>query len=63
VLSIAIVLYAVSGVFVPAGIEGVQRFELPEMAVALVIGTLLGVLSTLTFAVAESQYPTSVEAA
>jgi putative membrane protein len=50
-------------VFVPAGIEGVQRFELPEMAVALVIGTLLGVLSTLTFAVAESQYPTSVEAA
>jgi putative membrane protein len=63
VLAIAIVLFAVSGFFLPPGVEGVTHLELTEMAIALVVGTLLGVLSTLTFAVAESQYPTSVETA
>jgi putative membrane protein len=63
VLAIAIVLFAVSGFFLPPGVEGVTHLELTEMAIALVVGTLLGVLSTLTFAVAESQYPTTVETA
>ncbi|SEK89379.1 DUF373 family protein [Haloferax larsenii] len=61
VSAIAIVLYALSGFFIPAGIAGVQTFELPGLAVALTVGTLLGVLSTLTFAVAESRYPTAPE--
>ncbi|ADE03166.1 MULTISPECIES: DUF373 family protein [Haloferax] len=58
VLAIAIVLYALSGFFLPEGVVGVQTFYLPGLAVALTVGTLLGVLSTLTFAVAESRYPT-----
>ncbi|ELZ87423.1 hypothetical protein C453_03694 [Haloferax elongans ATCC BAA-1513] len=61
VSAIAIVLYALSGFFIPDGIAGVQTFELPGLAVALTVGTLLGVLSTLTFAVAESRYPTAPE--
>ncbi|ELZ90229.1 MULTISPECIES: DUF373 family protein [Haloferax] len=58
VFAIAIVLYALSGFFLPEGVAGVRKFYLPGLAVALTVGTLLGVLSTLTFAVAESRYPT-----
>ncbi|ELZ94972.1 hypothetical protein C440_07847 [Haloferax mucosum ATCC BAA-1512] len=61
VSAIAIVLYALSGFFLPAGIDGVQTFELTGLAVALTVGTLLGVLSTLTFAVVEAHFPTSAE--
>jgi putative membrane protein len=72
VVAIAVVLYAVSGFFLSgflypeldlASAEGVRPFSLTGLAVALVVGTLLGVLSTLTFAVAESQYPTGAEPA
>ena len=64
VLAIAIVLYAVSGFFLPsAPAAGVQPFGLTDLAVALTAGTLLGVLSTLTFAIAESRYPTGVDPA
>ncbi|WP_411967757.1 DUF373 family protein [Haloferax sp. YSSS75] len=59
VAAIAIVLYALSGFFLPTGAAGIQTFDLPGLAVALTVGTLLGVLSTLTFAVAESRYPTT----
>ncbi|WP_410765859.1 DUF373 family protein [Haloferax sp. DFSO60] len=57
--AIALVLYALSGFFLPAGLPGVQTVGLTDLAVALTVGTLLGVLSTLTFAVAESRYPTT----
>ena len=59
VAAIAIVLYALSGFFLPTGTAGIQTFDLPGLAVALTVGTLLGVLSTLTFAVAESRFPTA----
>ncbi|MFB6079829.1 MAG: DUF373 family protein [Haloferacaceae archaeon] len=54
VLAIAIVLFALTGYFLPPG-EGVATFSLTDLAVGLTGGTLLGVLSTLTFAVAESR--------
>ena len=56
VVAIAIVLYGLSGFFLP-DVEGISALSLPDLAVALTIGTLLGVLSTLTFAVVESRYP------
>ncbi|WP_416838449.1 DUF373 family protein [Haloferax sp. DFSO52] len=62
VAAIAIVLYALSGFFLPEGVARIQTFDLPGLAVALTVGTLLGVLSTLTFAVAESRFPTAPEA-
>ncbi len=58
VLAIAVVLYAVSGFFLPAA-PGVTPLGLSELAMALAAGTLIGVLSTLTFAVAESQLPSA----
>ena len=65
VLAIAIVLYAVSGFFLtnagPESVPAVQHLLLTDLAVALTAGTLLGVLSTLTFAVAESWYPTGAD--
>jgi putative membrane protein len=61
VVSIAIVLHAVSGFFLPRA-AGVPALSLTDLAVGLTIGTLLGVLSTLAFAIAESRYPTGVEA-
>jgi putative membrane protein len=66
VLAIAVVLYALSGFFFfvsPVEIEGVREFTLTELAMALTVGTLLGVLSTLTFAVAESRFPTAPDPA
>jgi putative membrane protein len=54
VLAIAIVLFALTGYFLPPA-EGMTPFSLTDLAVGLVVGTLLGVLSTLTFAVAESR--------
>ena len=62
VVAIGIVLYVVSGFFLPGTIAGVQSFSLTQLAVGLTAGTLLGVLSTLTFAIAESRFPTAVEA-
>ncbi|MFC6726779.1 DUF373 family protein, partial [Halobium palmae] len=70
--AIAVVLYAVSGFFLSsflypglnwADVPAVRSFTLTELAMALLVGTLLGVLSTLTFAVAESRYPTGAEPA
>ncbi|PSQ06928.1 hypothetical protein BRC97_04440 [Halobacteriales archaeon QS_6_71_20] len=57
VVAIAVVLYGLSGYFLPQ-IPGaaVVPLSLARLAVALTAGTLLGVLSTLTFAVAESQF-------
>lgn len=55
VLAISIVLHGVSGYFLP-GISGLTPLTLQRLAVTLTAGTLLGVLSTLTFAVAESRY-------
>jgi putative membrane protein len=65
VVAISVVLYAVTGfVLAPlSGTPGVRPFALPELAVVLTAGTLLGVLSTLVFAVAESRYPTGVDPA
>jgi putative membrane protein len=60
VVAIAVVLHAVSGFFLPA-VAGVTTLSLTDLAVALTAGTLLGVLSTLAFAVAESRFPTGVE--
>jgi putative membrane protein len=60
VVSIAVVLHAVSGFFLP-DVSGVTSLSLTDLAVALTAGTLLGVLSTLAFAVAESRFPTGVE--
>jgi putative membrane protein len=62
VAAIAIVLYAVSGFLLPP-VDGVTALTLTDLAVALVVGTLLGVLSTLTFAVAESRYATDIDPA
>ncbi|SFF81554.1 putative membrane protein [Halopelagius inordinatus] len=61
VVAIAIVLYAVSGFILPSGAPGVESFTLTELAVGLTAGTLLGVFSTLVFAIAESRFPTAVE--
>jgi putative membrane protein len=63
VVAIAIVLYVVSGFFLPVGVEGVRSFTLTDLAVGLTLGTLLGVFSTLVFAIAESRFPTSVDPA
>ncbi|WP_336343008.1 DUF373 family protein [Halalkalicoccus ordinarius] len=54
VVSIAVVLYAVS-----AFVLGYQT--LPYVAVALTVGTLLGLVSTLTFAIAESRFERRAE--
>ncbi|MFB6282150.1 MAG: DUF373 family protein [Haloferacaceae archaeon] len=54
VLAIAIVLFALTGYFLP-GAGGVTGFSLTGLAIALIVGTLLGVLSTLAFAVVESR--------
>jgi putative membrane protein len=62
VVAIALVLYAVSGFFLPPT-PGVRTLSLTDLAVALTAGTLVGVLSTLTFAVAESRFPTGVDTA
>jgi putative membrane protein len=65
VVAIAIVLYVVSGFFLNvngvAGLPGVRPFSLSDLAIGLTVGTLLGVFSTLAFAIAESRFPTSVE--
>ncbi|QCJ47062.1 MULTISPECIES: DUF373 family protein [Haloprofundus] len=69
VVAIALVLYALSGFFLsgllPAGetVALVRTLTLTDLALALTGGTLLGVLSTLTFAIAESKYPTGAEPA
>jgi putative membrane protein len=68
VVAIALVLYAVSGFFLWSvaevqSVAGVYPFDLTDLALALTAGTLLGVLSTLTFAVAESRYPTGLDPA
>jgi putative membrane protein len=62
VAAIAVVLYAVSGFLLPP-VDGVAALTLTDLAIALVVGTLLGVLSTLTFAVAESRHPTGADPA
>ena len=54
VVSIAVVLHAVS-----AFMLGYQ--ELPYVAVALTVGTLIGLASTLTFAIAESHFERRAE--
>ncbi|WP_121741668.1 DUF373 family protein [Natronorubrum halophilum] len=54
VLSIAIVLYAVSAFFL-------DEVEINYLAAALTAGTLLGIVSTLTFAVAESRFSGSAD--
>jgi len=56
VAAIAVVSYGVTGFVLPAA-PGVTSLTLVELALALAGGTLLGVLSTLTFAIAESQLP------
>ncbi|WP_418281802.1 DUF373 family protein [Halorubrum sp. DTA98] len=58
VVAIGLVLYAVSGFFLPPA-PGVTPLELGELALALAAGTLVGVLSTLAFAIAESQLPSA----
>jgi putative membrane protein len=60
VIAIAIVLYGLSGFFLP-NIDGIVTLSLPDLALALTVGTLMGVLSTLTFAIAESRYPSQAE--
>ncbi|MGM0606397.1 MAG: DUF373 family protein [Halobacteriota archaeon] len=60
VVAIAIVLYGLSGFFLPDGVVR-TAFELPDLAIALTIGTLLGVISTLVFAIAESKFPSRPE--
>ena len=62
VVAIAVVLYVVSGFFLPASIDGVRSFSLTQLAIGLTAGTLLGVFSTLAFAIAESRFPTAAEA-
>jgi putative membrane protein len=54
VVAIAVVLFAFTGYFLPPG-PAVTALSLTDLAVGLTAGTLLGVLSTLTFAVAESR--------
>ena len=56
VVAIAVVLFALSGFFLPDA-PGVTPLGLNDLALALAAGTLIGVLSTLTFAVVESQLP------
>ncbi|MFB6093165.1 MAG: DUF373 family protein [Haloquadratum sp.] len=63
VVAIAVVLYAVSGFFLPGAVAGVRSFTMTQLAVGLTVGTLLGVFSTLAFAIAESRFPTAAEAA
>ena len=66
VVAIAAVLYALSGFFLTENLRpvaGVAHILLSDLALALTAGTLLGVLSTLTFAIAESRFPTGVEPA
>jgi putative membrane protein len=62
VVAIAVVLYVVSGFFLPPGIAGVESFTMTQLAIGLTAGTLLGVFSTLAFAIAESRFPTAAEA-
>lgn len=62
VLAISVVLHAVSGFFLP-DVAGLQVLGLTDLALALTAGTLLGVLSTLTFAIAENRFPASPEPA
>ena len=57
VLAIALVLFALTGYFLPSA-PGVTALSLTDLAIGLTAGTLLSVLSTLGFAVAESRYPT-----
>ncbi|UIP00817.1 DUF373 family protein [Halobaculum sp. CBA1158] len=58
VVAIAVVLYGLSGYFLPRlPALGVEPLSLTRLAFALTAGTLLGVLSTLTFAVVESRFP------
>jgi putative membrane protein len=59
VLAISVVLHAVSGFFLP----GEGAMAITDLALALTAGTLLGVLSTLTFAIAENRFPATAEAA
>ena len=56
VVAIAVVSYGVTGFVLPPA-PGVTSLTLVDLALALAGGTLLGVLSTLTFAIAESQLP------
>ena len=62
VVAIGVVLYVVSGFFLPETVAGVQSFSLTGVAIGLTAGTLLGVFSTLAFAIAESRFPTAAEA-
>ncbi|MEF8800643.1 MAG: DUF373 family protein [Halolamina sp.] len=62
VLAISVVLHAVSGFFLPDGV-GLQVMGVTDLALALTAGTLLGVLSTLTFAIAENRFPATPEPA
>ena len=62
VIAIAVVLYGLSGFFLPS-VDGIVTLSLTDLALALTVGTLLGVLSTLTFAIAESRYPSQAEPA
>jgi putative membrane protein len=57
VVSIALVLFALTGYFLPPA-PGVTTLTLADLAFGLTAGTLLGVLSTLGFAVAESRFST-----
>lgn len=70
VVAIALVLYAVSGFFLSDVVNTgmlvgvtVQTIGLTDLAVALTVGTLLGVFSTVVFAIAESRFPTSMDVA
>ncbi|WP_435063037.1 DUF373 family protein [Halobaculum sp. EA56] len=57
VVAIAVVLYGLSGYFLPrVPAVGLAPLSLTRLALTLTAGTLLGVLSTLTFAVAESRF-------
>jgi putative membrane protein len=56
VVAIAVVSYGVTGFVLPSA-PSVASLTLADLALVLAGGTLLGVLSTLTFAIAESQLP------
>ena len=58
VVAIGMVLYAVSGFFLPAA-PGVTPLDLSQLALVLAAGTLVSVLSTLAFAIAESRLPSA----
>lgn len=62
VAAITTVLFALSGFFLPEA-PGVVSLSLTDLAVALTGGTLLGVLSTLAFAIVESHSPTAPDPA